>query len=150
MPRKAKEVVDSKNGKSTAPPVDSDGFYVIPRDLLLEYRAKDAECRHAHLLLRVCSSELDMLLLKHPDIRQKMTEKATMIIEAASKKTSLVEVHQMIEVIFGIKITDIGIDDMTGRIHQLAEGKLASEGLKPAVPVAKKRAGRKPKAKTAT
>jgi len=149
MPRRAKEKVDTTSVKSTTPPVDSDGFYVLPRDLLLEYRAKDAECRHAHLLLRVCTSELDMLLLKHPEIRQKMTDKASMIVESANKKNALLEVHQMIEVIFGIKITDIGIDDMTGRIHQLADGKLSAEGLRPALPEVKKR-GRKPKVRTAT
>jgi hypothetical protein len=91
-----------------------------------------------------------MLLLKHPEIRQKMTDKASMIIDASSKKTALQEVFQMIEVIFGIKITDIGIDDMTGRIHQLADGKLSAEGLRPALPEVKKRVGRRPKIKTAT
>ena len=147
MPRTKKTDESSGNGHSA--PVDNDGFYYLPKPLLMEYRAADAECRHAHLLLRVCGQDLDALLAKHPDIRQKITDKATMVVEAANRKNALTEVHQMIEVIYGIKITEIGIDDLTGRIHQLADGKLAPEGMKPA-PVPKKRPGRPAKAKTIT
>ena len=150
MPRKAKEQTDSKNGKST-PPVDSDGFYVLPKDLLMEFRALDAECRNALLELRMVGQSLEAMLAKHPEIQQMIAQRAALEAEVGKKRATLLELHRIMESIYPIKISGISIDDVTGRIHQLVNGQVSEEGMKPTPPVPEvKKAGRGAKAKTAT
>ena len=152
MPRKAKESVENKSdGKSTAP-VDSDGFYVLPKDLLMEFRALDAECRNALLELRMVGQSLEAALSKHPEIKQMMAQRAASETEVGRKRTALMELHQVMESIYPIKISEISIDDVTGRIHQLVNGQPSAEGMKPASVTAPevKKARRGAKAKTVT
>lgn len=146
--RTQKKAVETKkpSKKTERLPVDSEGYYVIPHGLLMEWRALDAECRHAHLELRVASQELEMLLAKQPEIQKKMTHKASMITEAANKKNALTEVLQTIEQMFAVRAANISIDDVTGRIHQLVDGRQEMEAIKPPAP--KKPARRGAKAKT--
>ena len=152
MARKAKE---QKHNSKQEVPIDEAGFYYLPKALLMEWRAMDAECRTAHMGLRIATAELDAMLNKHPEIQKKIMEKASMVTEAANKKHALVEVHGTIEQIYGIKITDIAIDDVTGRMHSLADGKpkLEEDGkpvmLRPEPVVRPKSKGGR-KAKTAT
>ena len=124
-------------------PIDEEGFYYLPKPLLMEYRALDSECRHAHLCLRVISQELDALLTKNPEIQRKMAEKAALISEASNKKDALQEVHKTIEAIFNVKITEIAIDDLTGHIHQLVEGKASGIPMKALTPATKVRKARR-------
>ena len=152
MARKAKE--QKHNDKQEAS-IDEAGFYYLPKALLMEWRAMDAECRTAHLSLRVATQELDALLAEQPAIKKKMAEKASMISEAANKKNALVEVHHTIEQIYNVKITDIAIDDVTGRLHILAAGKPTfEEDGKPVMlrpePVVRPKSKSGRKAKTAT
>jgi len=121
MARIAKKTKPSIKNTPQAP-VDEDGYYYLPKALLMEYRALDSECRHTHLCLRVVSQELDALLAKHPEIAQKMAEKAAVIMEVTTKKNALQDVHQVIEDTFNIKVNTIAIDDLTGRMHQVIDG----------------------------
>jgi len=130
-----------KNGVSVAP-VDENGFLVLPKPMLMEYRALDSECRHTHLMLRVASDTLTAMLSKQPEIQAAMQNKGALIAEAANKKNALTELHTTIEKIYGVRITEIAIDDDTGRIHRLVDGTAAPDALKPATPPPKKRARR--------
>jgi hypothetical protein len=131
MPRakKTTPTVVATPATNTAP-VDADGFYCLPKSLLMEYRALDSECRHAHLCLKVSAQELDALLSKHPEVVQKMAEKAALISECANKKGALIEVHRVIETMFNVKINEIAIDDLTGHIHQIESGAAAKNPMK--------------------
>jgi hypothetical protein len=147
--KKKTVVAKRKTTKDDAgPPVDEDGFLVLPKPLLMEYRALDAECRHAGLSLRITSQELEGLLTKHPEIQRAIQQKGALIAEAANKKNALTELHTQIEKTYSIKIAEIAIDDDTGRIHQLVGGAAVPDGLRPTVPPPKKRARRGAKAKT--
>jgi hypothetical protein len=122
MARKAAEQhPDKKNGQGA--PVDEMGFYYLPKELLMEYRAKDSEFRHAHLSLRMVGQELNALLTQHPEIAQKMAERDALTQECTNRKNALVEVHHDIERIYSVQVQNIGIDDLTGRLHQIVEGK---------------------------
>lgn len=118
--------------------VDDEGYYRIPPLLLMEYRAKDSECRHAHLALRVVTQELDQLLTKYPDVQKKMAEKAALAIDATNTTNAIREVHAQLEKTFGVSIQNISIDDESGRIYQLVDGKQAEEPMRPAKKKAKR------------
>jgi hypothetical protein len=147
-----KKASKAENGQDA--PVDEMGFYYLPKDLLMEYRAKDSEFRHAHLSLRMVGQELNALLTQHPEIAQKMAEKEALDAECNNRKTALLEVHHTIEQIYDIKIQNIGIDDLTGRMQHIIEGKPQfADGepvlLRPEAPVAKIRTPRRvPRSKT--
>lgn len=127
---KTKEEAGS-NGKGA--PVDAEGFYYLPRPLLMEYRAADSEFRHVNLCLRVTIQELGVLLAKVPEIAQKLAEKEALIQESKNKQQALVTVHQQIEQLYGIKMQEIAVDDVTGRMQRVVEGKLQYEGEAPAM-----------------
>ena len=121
MTRKTTTKQSSDNGQGA--PVDEMGFYYLPKELLMEYRAKDSEFRHAHLSLRMVDQELNALLTQHPEIAQKMAEKDALTQECTNRKDALVDVHHTIEQIYDVLIQNIGIDDLTGRLHHIVEGK---------------------------
>ena len=121
MTRKTTTKQSSDNGQGA--PVDEMGFYYLPKELLMEYRAKDSEFRHAHLSLRMVDQELNALLTQHPEIAQKMAEKDALTQECTNRKDALVDVHHTIEQIYDVLIQNIGIDDLTGRMHHHIEGK---------------------------
>lgn len=121
MTRKTTTQQSNSNGQGA--PVDEMGFYYLPKELLMEYRAKDSEFRHAHLSLRMVGQELNALLTQHPEIAQKMAEKEALAAECNNRKAALLEVHSSIEQIYAVKIQNIGIDDLTGRLHHIVEGK---------------------------
>jgi hypothetical protein len=144
--KKPRTTRTKKNG--AAAPTDEDGFLILPKPLLMEYRALDSECRHTHLLLRVASQDLDALLTENPKIQQLMHNKAALIAESSNKKNELTDLHTVIEGVYKVKISNIAIDDDTGRIHELVEGVAAPDALKPVSPPPKKRARRAATAKT--
>jgi hypothetical protein len=146
MPRKSakSEVVKTVNSA----PVDGEGFYALPKMLLMEYRAMDSEFRHADLSFKVVSNELNLALSKLPEIQKLLAQKAALFTETCTKKNALQEIHHVIEATFKLKINEIAIDDLTGRIHQLVDGKEAPDPLKPPTPEPKIKAGRGAKAKT--
>jgi hypothetical protein len=132
MARKIKEAkTQGSNGQGA--PVDAEGFYFLPRPLLMEYRAADSEFRHVALSLRVTMQELGALLSKVPEIAQKLAEKDALIQESKNKQQALVAVHQQIEQVYGIKMQEIAIDDITGRMQRVVEGKPQFEGDEPAM-----------------
>lgn len=137
--------------------VDEQGYYYLPKNLLMEYRALDSECRHTHLCLRMTSQELDALLTKYPEVQTKMIEKANLVMECSNKGAALRELYQRIEGAYPIKMSDIAIDDITGRMQVVTSGKQQYDPdgkpvyAKPAAkPVAKVRARRLPKPKNTT
>jgi len=137
-------------------PVDDQGFYYLPKALLMEYRALDSECRHVHLCLRMASQELDALLTKHPEVQGKMVEKANLVMECSNKGASLRELYTRIEVAYPIKMDDIAIDDLSGRMQVVTDGKQQYDKdgkpvfVKPTAPAEKDKARRVPKPKTLT
>lgn len=139
-----------------AAPTDEQGFYYLPKELLMEYRALDSECRHVHLCLRMTTQELDALLAKHPEIQTKILEKGNLTMEARNKTEALREVYARIEALYGITMKDIAIDDLSGRMQVVTDGKQQYEDGKPVFmkPVEKSnekiRARRVPKLKTPT
>jgi len=150
MARKVKQTKVAENEAQ----VDEQGFYYLPKALLMEYRALDSECRHIHLCLRMTSQELDALLTKHPEIQMKILEKGNLTMEARNKGESLKELYLRIEGTYPIKMSDIAIDDITGRMQVVTNGKQQYEQdgkpvyAKPAAePVVKVRARRLPKPK---
>lgn len=150
MARKTKQTTVAGNGSQ----VDEQGYYYLPKDLLMEYRALDSECRHVLLSLRVTSQELDMLLTKHPEVQVKMLEKANLMRESNNRATALQELYRRIESTYPIKMQEVAIDDITGRMQVLVGGKQQYEAdgkpvfVKPVAPVEKVRSRRLPRSKT--
>jgi len=129
----ARKIVKKESSNGNGAPVDAEGYYYLPRPLLMEYRAADSEFRHVALSLRVTMQELGVLLSKVPEVAQKLAEKDALIQESKNKQQALVAVHQQIEQTYGIKMQEIAIDDITGRMQRVVEGKPQFEGEEPAM-----------------
>lgn len=131
------------------PGVDPEGFYLIPRDLLMQYRMQDAECRATHLQLRAAAQEVEALMLQHPEVARALNTRAALAIEANQSKQVLSLTHAVLEKMFNVKITDMSIDHDTGRVHNLSEaGGLALRA--PVVTEATSSTKRRTKTKTKT
>lgn len=114
------------NGKSVPPVppragIDDQGFYVIPRDLLMQFRMYEAECRALHLQLRVAVQELEALMVQHPEIARAINTKTSLVIEANQSKQVLAATHAELEQMLDVKISDLSIDYDTGRVHKLSD-----------------------------
>jgi hypothetical protein len=116
MPRAKKEL---KAALVPTPPVDEEGFYKVPTDLLLRWRAYSAEVREARTNLKLIEKEIEEEIQKQPRLKDLLSSKGSVASETSSKMGDLTRVQDEISKLFGINLRECSIDDLTGRLYYL-------------------------------
>ena len=111
--------------KKQAPvPVDEDGFMCLQGELLWKYRAVDAEYRNTVLAMDGKQREILEELKKYPDLQRMVGERDALTISVRLHQNELIEVYKVISDALHIAdMTNVSIDDRTGRVFVLDDGK---------------------------
>ena len=100
-------------------PVDDDGIAVLRGELFWKWKAADTEVRNADLALKLKQTEIAKMLEQHPEIQKAMDDRTALVNKSVQTQNELRAVYKDLETHLGIEMTNVSIDDQTGRIYVL-------------------------------
>jgi hypothetical protein len=133
---KAKTAPTSKTAPKVAashPYVDAEGFLCLHGELLWKFRAVDAEYRNLVLGVEAKRNLIAEEIKKHPELAQMLAERDAITQQANAYLGEVRAVQAEIEKALSVKLQECTIDDKTGRVFQLVDGK-AEPMLPPGTP----------------
>lgn len=118
MPRGVRKVV-AENVPSAAP-LDDEGFYCIKGEPLWKYRAHQAEFDTIQHKLLLNKQAIRAVMEANPELKRLFEEQAELLRASSTAMTDLSAVNTQIEKMLGVSLKNCGIDDKTGRVHELS------------------------------
>ncbi len=131
MPKKAKKNGTISNGELT----DEEGHYRLTGELFWKYRAVDSDYVRVQAAVLHNKEQINAFIEKTPELRDLFAKKTELMNQSSITVGELMAVQAQIEKLFGVDLKECSIDDKTGVLHVLKDGKEVPMSP-PATPVA--------------
>ena len=103
---------------------DAEGCLLLRGELFFRWKASDAELSRLDADIKLASHEVDALLREQPVLSKLLNDRAALIQQTVTSRHEQMSVLKMLEEHLGLSMSNVSIDDQTGRVHVHANGAL--------------------------
>ncbi len=115
---------------------DEEGFPVLKGELFWKWRALQSDLRRLDADIALHSKAVDAELDKLPELRELLHRRTSAIQQRMTAGAEYKELLVTLEKHLGFPMTNVSIDDVSGRVHRLEEGAPASPAKEAPAPKA--------------